>query len=289
MRLIYNRPAKVSKLRELDSLGMPVELRNEPVSSLHFPLVVKDDYMEVWEQFIETSASKELYSRGISPIHGNLNVAVGFISYLDLIASDTLHSVYNLKRVSDSMLNSALNQIKKLLPIWLKRRRIDKAFKLSDIDIQVDDDYNDFIGAYVDINAAVFLTFEPARKSKLVKGDFGTKLAANSLDPLLYARQRYMFGGDVPKQLKSITRNTGSERVIHKYLDLKTVKEKRTTVWHLMDAVGNMKIYAYRSGENSFTLKFTLDTPAIYLGGGMKSTKLKKLIGSKIESILKLR
>lgn len=290
MKLTYNRPPKVSVLRELDSLGYPMEDRNRPFNQDSFPSIVQPELVDLWDKFIETRTANDLFNLGIDALNGNLNTILGFISYLHLHISEPLTSKYSLQKVSDINVRSALHELKRILPQWLKSRRIDKSFTVSDVDVQVADNYNEFIGAYVDVSASVYLTFKPKKRKKLSRSEIGTKLVDNTLDPMLFERQRYMFKGKVPKQLVGKSKKLGTtQKKKVDYPSLETVKKKKTTLWHLMDAVGNVKIFAHRSGEDSFTLKLTLDTPAIYYCGSETKFKAKKRIETLISSILSLR
>lgn len=290
MKLTYNRPPKVSVLRELDSLGFPLEDRTRPFTQDSFPHAVKPELVDLWDKFIETRVAQDLFNLGIDTLNGNLNAVLGFISYLHLHIAEPLESPYSLRKVSETNIRSALHELKRILPQWLRTRRIDKSFELKEIDVQMEDNYNDFIGAYVDVSAAIFLTFSPKKKTKLSRSEIGTKLVKNRLDPMLFERQRYMFKGKVPQQLLGKSRNLGDNgKKKVRYLDLQTVKKKKTTMWHLMDAVGNVKLFAHRSGEDTFTIKLTVDTPAIYYCGSENKFKIKTQIEQLISSILTLR
>ena len=290
MKLTYNRPPKVSVLRELDSLGYPMEDRNRPFNQDSFPSIVQPELVDLWDKFIGTRTANDLFNLGIDALNGNLNTVLGFISYLHLHIAEPLTSRYSLQKVSDINIRSALHELKRILPQWLKSRRIDKSFVLSDVDIQVADGYNDFISAYVDVSVSIFLTFRPKKRKKLSRSEIGTKLVDNSLDPMLFERQRYMFKGKVPKQLLGNSKNLGmNDKKKVNYPLLETVKKKKTTLWHLMDAVGNVKIFAHRSGKDTFTIKLTLDTPAIHYCGSENKFKAKKRIETLIGSILSLR
>lgn len=291
MKITYTKPNKISILRELDSLGVPVDVRNDPISPDHFPSIVKDEYIGVWDKFITTQAAKDLYALGTMPLHGNFNVVVGFISYIKNITTSALHGRYNLAKVSRSNLTSSLHDIKNALPQLLRLRRIDKkTFSLDEIDIQIADDFNPFVSAYTSVEATVFLTYSPRRKRVSLKTVGGSQMVPNSLDTLFYTLRDYMFkGSKLPRQMQGTKKINGTGKIKYKYTDLHTVKRIRSAMWHLFDAVGNLTVYSHRSGENTFTLKFTLDVPTIYFGGEKRKSELESELILNLESILKLR
>lgn len=289
MRVVFNRPSKISVLQELDSLGYPVSYRNVPFSEDSFPSAFETQYVELWDKFIKTQTAKDLFNQGHDVLVGNLNVTLGFLSYMLLFVSKPTDVDYNLTRVSNLNIVNSIQDIKAKLPRWLKSRRITENFIPTDIDIQVKDTYNDFISVFNPISASVFITYSPKKRRKLQKTDFGVKSVENSLDPILYSIRQYLFKGNVPKQLKGQTKILGGNRKKTKYPELSLVKKRQVSMWHLMDAVGNMNIFAHRSGENTFTIKFTLDIPAIYYCGSKPKHQVMQEIKTVIQNTLKLR
>jgi hypothetical protein len=283
MKITFTKPDSINIVSELDKLLVPTKNRSSVPHLSLFPQVVSKGYLKVWEQFIQTQTSADLYKQGAFPEHGLYLVCSGFISYLDNQASSPYDkSKFNLLQNSKKALIHKLTGFKSDLKTFFIRKNIMKwLFVYRDhIDILTPEN-NDFINAFIGIRAQVTLFLAPRKKYSLSKTGFGPKSKRTDLDPILVNLKNHLYKNDLPKQLKGIKQTLNSNLTKTKYLQEHSVLKKPNHSWARIDTSG-VHVLAYRAGENVLALRFVVETPVIFFSGSLRPSEalseIKKII-----------
>jgi len=283
MKITLTRPKSVDVVKELDRMGVSKTDRSKPPSITMFPQVVDLDYHDVWEKFLSTQTSNDLYTQGDFPEHGLYLVCCGFISYMDNQASSAYDkSKFNLLDNSRRQLHHKLLGFKQDLGTFLRQKNLNRTLSIYKDDISIlNPDTNAFINANIDIQAQVTLFMVPRKKFILKKTDFGSTSERTSLDPILYSLKNYLYRNELPSQMQGKKRNLNSNLSKTRYLTESEVLKKPNRQWARVDTKG-IHVLAYRAGRDLLALRFILDIPIIFFGGnlGQKDVlvEIKKVI-----------
>lgn len=283
MKVTLTRPKPIDVVKELNLLGVSKTNRTHFPDVTMFPQVISLDYQDVWEQFLTTQVSRDLYTLGDFPEHGLYLVCCGFISYLENQASGIYTSnAFNLLQNSKRELAARMVGFKNDLDLYLKRKNVQRNLYPYKEDIQiVDTEVNNFINANVDFKVQITLFMVPRKKFSLKQTDFGPKAERTALDPILYSLKNYLYRNELPKQLKGKKRNLNQNLSRTRYLTEAEVLKIPNHKWARLDT-NDVHLLAYRAGADMLALRFVIDVPIVFFGGSLRQrdvlAEIKKVI-----------
>ncbi len=247
---------------------------NSPrITMKDFPKVVKPEFMELFEEFIQSRYSDILSDLNSDPYVTKLNVIHGFISYTTNYTSLLFKSSYNLNKLSAYGLLEAIKTHRKQHVEQFKRWNVLQEFQLLDVRVKLEPSfYDQELGYFHKFECYVEYHIGLARKyrTEFSKKEGKHVRTANTVSEAIYRLKPYMFKREIPKELFP-KRNFNQER----FPLLSDVRVKPTRSFAMIDN----DVYAHLSGRNSILIRFDvkdLASSTLFLGREPK-TVLKRI------------
>lgn len=187
----------------LSQIGVEGVRTTGRVTSESFPAICKDDFQDLFTQFIFTRLGESVASVGSTAPEKTLATCFAFMSYTSNYTSSLYSSTFNLQKTSASILLSCLKNDVALVQDKIKRYNLSKEFTLYHVDVNLKPkSYSRDLNIQYDFDAEIQLRFRLSKRRKVVRDKhYGMHYKENSIVAAFHRIKPYMFKRDIPKQL----------------------------------------------------------------------------------------
>ncbi len=253
-------------------LGSKV-VRSPRIVTDEFPLIVKEDFRGLYEQFISTRLCEGVINLSKQKAQSVLNVAIAFMSYTSNYTSQLYVKPFNLQKISSMYILSLLKLTLPEIQDKLKRYNIAQEFTLHHVDVNLNPkSYNKDLNIEFNFEPEVQLCFRLKHKRSIVREpETGMRYKQNNVLAAFHRIKPYMFKrGDIPPML--LPKNY---KKFDKYPLESDVRKKATSRFAEIDD----NVFAHISGRDSFILRFRLrDFHDVVLAYGRESRMLRNKV-----------
>jgi len=245
-----------------------------------FPFVVKEEYVPVWDEYLETKAVKELTklykSYGKEVVQ--LFVCQSFISNLHTSSSNFLQKPYKVSQQNALLIVRTISSFTSLIDKDLHKLTFDKYMRTGSVSLSLTGKPDTFINGYVNPELTLFISLIPKRKNQVSMVEGRHKSVATSVDSILYGNSEYMFKDrKVPPQLLGKKKGTRTT-----YASIETAKLSRPfNWWYARGTILGLEMIRADKDIILIKVKFPMNA-CLFLG----NDKIKSIVDA-MESALK--